>query len=275
VTATVVSVQLTVEGNVADFGESDRLALADAMAETLGCIAPVCLIELRLVSGSVVAEATFTIPETTTSATAAVAIDDAARALVSKTPAKIASDLAARGAPTITVTLATSAVQAGVTVAIAVAPPPSPTGGAGPLVGAIMGTLVVAGACVLLGIYYLRRKGKRASATVAALPVAALPAAPQPAHVRVGMDRGSNEGTAKADKGPPPPTEHVVADSVFSIVAGPRADSISIAALSKWLIQRGDTPLDKIQALFNAMDTDGNGSIDRQEWRVGFTAGLV
>ena len=67
----------------------------------------------------------------------------------------------------------------------------------------------------------------------------------------------------------------MVADSVFSIVAGPRADSISIDALSMWLIQRGDTPLDKIQALFNAMDTDGNGSIDRQEWRVGFTAGLV
>ena len=118
-------------------------------------------------------------------------------------------------------------------------------------------------------------KGKRASVTVAALPVAALPAAPQPAHSRVGEGTGSNEGTAKADKDPPPPTEHVVADSVFSIVAGPRADSISIAALSKWLIQRGDIPLDKIQALFSAMDTDGNGSIDRQEWRVGFTAGLV
>ena len=118
-------------------------------------------------------------------------------------------------------------------------------------------------------------KGKRASVTVAALPVAALPAAPQPAHSRVGEGTGSNEGTAKAGKGPPPPTEHVVADSVFSIVAGPRADSISIAALSKWLIQRGDIPLDKIQALFSAMDTDGNGSIDRQEWRVGFTAGLV
>ena len=118
-------------------------------------------------------------------------------------------------------------------------------------------------------------KGKRPSATVAALPVAALPAAPQPAHSRVGEGTGSNEGTAKAGKGPPPPTEHVVADSVFSIVAGPRADSISIAALSNWLIQRGDTPLDKIQALFNAMDTDGDGSIGRQEWRVGFTAGLV
>ena len=78
-----------------------------------------------------------------------------------------------------------------------------------------------------------------------------------------------------ADMGPSPPTEHLVADSVFSIVAGPSADSISVAALSKWLVQRGDFPIDKIQALFNALDTDGNGSIDRQEWRVGFTAGLV
>ena len=118
-------------------------------------------------------------------------------------------------------------------------------------------------------------KGKRPSATVAALPVAALPAAPQPAHSRVGEGTGSNEGTAKADKVPPPPTEHVVADSVFSIVAGPRADSISIAALSNWLIQRGDTPLDKIQALFNTMGTNSDGIIDREEWRAAFTAGLV
>ena len=51
--------------------------------------------------------------------------------------------------------------------------------------------------------------------------------------------------------------------------------TISLSALSDWLIERGDTPLDKVQELFNSLDTDGNGSIDRQEWRVGFTAGLL
>ena len=57
----------------------------------------------------------------------------------------------------------------------------------------------------------------------------------------------------------------------YSIVA----DSISIAALSKWLIQRSDTPLDKIKVSLQRDGYDSNGSIDRQEWHVGFTAGLV
>ena len=120
-----------------------------------------------------------------------------------------------------------------------------PTAGfVGPVVGAILGTLVLA-ACVLLAVYKYRllHNSKRSSATVAAMP--------------------------------PPPKEHVVADSVFSIVAGKGADTISLSALSDWLIERGDTPLDKVQELFNSLDTDSNGSIDRQEWRAGFTAGLL
>jgi hypothetical protein len=150
--------------------------------------------------------------------------------------------------------------------------------------GAVAGIMIgaIAGAAgVLLGVFCLlnktkplRKWGSKTSATVAAAPVdaalvpAASPATPQPAR--------SLSTTTKADSGPPPPPkEHVVADSVFSIVAGKGADAISLSALSEWLIERGETPLDKVQELFNALDTDGNGSVDRQEWRVGFTAGIL
>jgi hypothetical protein len=121
----------------------------------------------------------------------------------------------------------------------------------------------------------------------------------------------------------------LVADSIFNHVAGPCTDAISFTALSDYLIKRGDVPLDKVQSIFNALDTNGtlcpllpssslppcvsaaaahlvcghlgcmllrrhlcyrtndcamvrcrqaragDGSVDRNEWRVGFTKGLI
>lgn len=86
--------------------------------------------------------------------------------------------------------------------------------------------------------------------------------AAHPTHSRTGTDSQ-------------PSKEHVVADSVFSKVAGAGAGSVSLTRLSDYLIGRGDMPLDKVQALFNQLDTNGDGTVDRQEWRAGFTAGLV
>ena len=72
-------------------------------------------------------------------------------------------------------------------------------------------------------------------------------------------------------------TTHV-ADSLFTQVAGKGCESISLAALSDYLVQHLSDlgiPLTKVQELFNKLDVDGNGMVDRQEWRAGFTAGLV
>ena len=81
--------------------------------------------------------------------------------------------------------------------------------------------------------------------------------------------------TAKASKAPPP-TQYLVADSVFNKVAkGSTTKTVSIEALSDYLVVRGNVPLDKVQTIFNQLDTNGDGSVDRDEWRIGFTNGII
>ena len=73
----------------------------------------------------------------------------------------------------------------------------------------------------------------------------------------------------------PPPKEFLVADSVFEEAGGTRSRAIPLAKLSKYLTKRGDMPLQKVQEMLNALDTNGDGSIDLDEWRKGFTSGLL
>lgn len=50
---------------------------------------------------------------------------------------------------------------------------------------------------------------------------------------------------------------------------------MTIEKLADYLVNRGDVALDKVQTIFNDLDTNGDGTVDRKEWRVGFTKGIV
>ena len=71
------------------------------------------------------------------------------------------------------------------------------------------------------------------------------------------------------------PTEHLVADAIFSQLVGPDATTISPSVLAEYLINRGDVRLETVQSILAALDTNGDGSVDRQEWCAGFTAGII
>ena len=77
------------------------------------------------------------------------------------------------------------------------------------------------------------------------------------------------------DVNPVSSAEQVLADAVFDKVAGAKASSIDLKALSKYLVDRGDVPLDDLAGIFKAIDTNNDGHVDREEWRIGFTAGLL
>ena len=85
----------------------------------------------------------------------------------------------------------------------------------------------------------------------------------------------SKTGPAVAPVKEPPPTEFLVADSVFEEAGGTGSRAIPLSKLSKYLTQRGDMPLAKVQEMLNALDTNGDGTIDLNEWRAGFTSGLL
>merc|ERR1719231_1999028 len=87
------------------------------------------------------------------------------------------------------------------------------------------------------------------------------------------MRKRAKVAAIEAQKGLTP--EEVVADSIFSQVAGRFSATISRTELTDYLVKRGDIPLPKIPEIFAAVDTDGSGSIDRKEWRAGFFKGLV
>ena len=89
------------------------------------------------------------------------------------------------------------------------------------------------------------------------------------------------EPPAAASKSPPP-TQYAVADAIFYKVAeehGGGEQSLSMAALFKYLLWNGDKHVEmkpsELHSLFSKLDTDGNGYIDLDEWRVGYTNGLL
>ena len=72
-----------------------------------------------------------------------------------------------------------------------------------------------------------------------------------------------------------PAASHILADSIFDAVCqGSDVEQITMAELSAWLEERNESPA-LIDALFAKLDVDGNGVIDRQEWRAGWHAGTV
>jgi len=68
--------------------------------------------------------------------------------------------------------------------------------------------------------------------------------------------------------------EHVVADSIFSKLAGPNRETISLAEIADYLVAQ-EVPLDKVVKICQQLDTNADEGIDRAEWRAGFAAGMV
>lgn len=120
VVASVITLSLTLAGDVSSFGASERANLAATLRTTLTCEEPTCYLELRITSSSIAVEALLTIPDARPGATAATAsITTAANSLTALTPAGISSAIG------VTVTAAQPvSVQSSITVPLVVAPPP-------------------------------------------------------------------------------------------------------------------------------------------------------
>ena len=67
-------------------------------------------------------------------------------------------------------------------------------------------------------------------------------------------DDEKKKKAADARRKADPKSQHAVADAVFDKVAGAKAESLSTASLSKYLVSRGDITLDKVQAIFDQME---------------------
>ena len=130
VRATVVSLGLTIAGDVASFGAAQQAALKASLRASTGCEEPACFLELRIQAGSIDVEGLLTIPHET-SATGAntapatanstvAAVQAAATTLLSSPPATISPALG------VTVTSADPIIrtQANVVVPLAMGPPP-------------------------------------------------------------------------------------------------------------------------------------------------------
>jgi hypothetical protein len=125
VTATVVSLGLTIGGDVASFGAAEQADLASNLRSTLSCVEPICILELRLSSaGSIVVDVVLTIPETSassgaTNTSAAANVAAAAQTLVAAPASSLTASLGVSVQGTTAPTVAS-----GIAVPLVVAPPP-------------------------------------------------------------------------------------------------------------------------------------------------------
>ena len=84
------------------------------------------------------------------------------------------------------------------------------------------------------------------------------------------------EEAAESEKAKAEEPRHVLADSLFDQAAKRAdADSITLEQLTDYFVERGDTPIEKLATLFQVLDANSDGVIDRQEWREGFQRGML
>ena len=126
----MISLPLSIAGDVASFGSAERSTLKASLRSSLGCIEPACFLSLVVSAGSVTVEARLTVPEAASAqqggaassapgGTAARAIEAAAIALVAQSPSSMSARLG------VTVEAAASvSVATGQRVPMLVAPPP-------------------------------------------------------------------------------------------------------------------------------------------------------
>ena len=133
VPASVVTISLTIAGDLASFGPAQEASLKTSLRKELSCEEPACFLSVRLKAGSINVETSLTIPQaaaaaaapgagpTTTNPSATIAaVQAAAKSFVMSPTAAISSALG------VSVTAADPAItfQPDVIVPLAVAPPP-------------------------------------------------------------------------------------------------------------------------------------------------------
>ena len=110
---------------------------------------------------------------------------------------------------------------------------------------------------------------------IATVVVAAIAAAVAAAF-KMGLFGALQGATKVLPKVPTTPTDYTVADTIFDVVAGKSAKTISLKKLTAYMLrERKDITLERVQEIFSQLDTNGDGNIDRTEWNIGFTKGLV
>ena len=73
----------------------------------------------------------------------------------------------------------------------------------------------------------------------------------------------------------PTPKGHLVADAVFRQLAGPTANAVDLSVVTDYLVGRGDIKLEVVQDIVSKLDANSDGSVNKDEWRVGFSVGLL
>ena len=126
VPATIISLGLKLDGDIASFGPEQQGDLRSSLKTSLGCEEPACFLSLRAQPGSIDVETILTIPQqaalaamATPSATVA-AVQAAANTLVTSTPAAVSSTLGV-SVSSLDPAIAT---RTNIVVPLAVAPPP-------------------------------------------------------------------------------------------------------------------------------------------------------
>ena len=61
---------------------------------------------------------------------------------------------------------------------------------------------------------------------------------------------------------------------IFDTIDEDASNSVEFTELAKWLMQQGEKP-SHVQAMFDRIDADNNGSITRGEWMKGWTKGVI
>ena len=122
VQATVVSVELQLEGDVASFSQDQRDNLRSLLRASLSCEEPACFLTLRIQPGSIDVQGILTIPHLPAGASAALTAPDATVAAVQAAATTLVSGLSL-GVHVIS-SVSEIRTQANVVVPIVVAPPP-------------------------------------------------------------------------------------------------------------------------------------------------------
>ena len=126
--ATVISMSLTISGDVSSVGDAEQEALKSTFATELSCYKPNCILTLRVSAGSVNIEVIAAIPNSgggvTDAAATLAAVNSAATSLTTQSAIALSTTLSSSTFSVSVTAITAPEVKADVTVSLAVAPPP-------------------------------------------------------------------------------------------------------------------------------------------------------